>query len=144
MSREDDLAAVVAAWVRKAEHDLTAAGRILRVPRGCPTDAVCFHAQQCVEKYLKGLLTSYGRPFPRTHELKVLWELLPLLGRPGLTPEEQEALTDYAAATRYPGEQEDVPRAEALRAVRIARRVRREVRAMLPPASTRHPHSKRG
>jgi HEPN domain-containing protein len=116
----------------------------MRVPRGCPTDAVCFHAQQCVEKYLKALLTLFGKAFPRTHELTVLWELLPLMARPTLTPEEQETLTDYAAATRYPGEQEDVPRAEALRAVRIARRVRREVRTMLPSAAIGKPKSKRG
>ena len=28
----------------------------LRMGKDCPTDTVCFHAQQCAEKYLKALL----------------------------------------------------------------------------------------
>ncbi len=32
-------------------------------------DAVCFHAQQCAEKYLKAYLAEHDVPFPRTHML---------------------------------------------------------------------------
>jgi HEPN domain-containing protein len=33
-----------------------------------------FHAQQCVEKYLKALLVAPGLAFPRTHDLTALDE----------------------------------------------------------------------
>ncbi len=53
MPEQDRILIVVAEWVEKAEHDLAAAACTLRMKRGCPTDAVCFHAQHCIEKYLK-------------------------------------------------------------------------------------------
>ncbi len=96
-----------------------------------PTDTVCFHAQQCVEKYLKALLVLEEIDFPRTHDLEKLVSLLPARARAGLSNEEQAKLTEYAAAARYPGWGE-IPLAEARRAVAIARRVRREIRRLLP------------
>jgi HEPN domain-containing protein len=32
-------------------------------------DAVCFHCQQCVEKYLKALMEELGHTVPKTHFL---------------------------------------------------------------------------
>jgi len=43
-------------WVEKAEGDLATAKREIRVRKAPNFDAVCFHAQQCAEKYLKALL----------------------------------------------------------------------------------------
>lgn len=48
-------------WVDKAEGDATVAERELAAPNPV-SDAVCFHAQQCVEKYLKGVLEERGSP----------------------------------------------------------------------------------
>jgi len=28
----------------------------LKMGRDCPTDTVCFHSQQCIEKYIKAFL----------------------------------------------------------------------------------------
>jgi HEPN domain-containing protein len=39
--------------VTKAEGDFLTAGRELRARKSPNYDAVCFHAQQCAEKYLK-------------------------------------------------------------------------------------------
>src|SRR3954469_13891213 len=39
-------------------------------------NAVCFHYQQCAEKYLKALLEELDRPIPRTHILRDLLALL--------------------------------------------------------------------
>lgn len=41
---------ILSEWVRKAEHDVEAAKRIMAVEEGCPHDTVCFHCQQAVEK----------------------------------------------------------------------------------------------
>jgi len=53
MSDQTDRGRVVAEWVRKAENDIRNAEYTLTMGEDCPYDTVCFHAQQCVEKYLK-------------------------------------------------------------------------------------------
>ncbi len=123
--------AVARQWMQKAENDLTNAAFTLQLGKDCPTDTVCFHAEQCVEKYLKALLVANGLDFPRTHQIAQLLVLIPQNNRPLLSPEEQELFTDYAVSTRYPGDYEHIPLKEAREAVRIAKRVRREARATL-------------
>jgi HEPN domain-containing protein len=124
-------------WVQKAENDLQTATYTLQLGEEGPTDTICFHAQQCIEKYLKALLVLHGIEFPRTHNLGVLIARLPQQIRPQLTPEEQERLTDYATTTRYPGDYEPIPLGEAKSAVRLARRARRNIRKHLPRQATR-------
>lgn len=130
--RESERALAVARdWVRKAENDLTNAAHTLKLGADGPTDTVCFHSQQCVEKYLKALFVLRGVDFPRTHDLEKLVSLLPAGARASLTAGEQAKLTEYAAGARYPGSGE-IPYTEAKRAVAIARRARREIRRALP------------
>jgi HEPN domain-containing protein len=57
MNVPPEVVEVLRQWVRKAEHDIEAANRIMAIEDGCPFDTVCFHCQQAAEKYLKGLLT---------------------------------------------------------------------------------------
>jgi len=43
-------------------------------------DAICFHAQQCAEKYLKAWLIEAAAAFPRVHDLEAVADLcLPTL-----------------------------------------------------------------
>lgn len=123
-------------WVTKAESDLRAAIYLLEPRAEQPTEAVCFHAQQCAEKYVKALLVFRGIDFPKTHDLEKLAALLPASLRPRLTPEEERRFIGYATAARYPGSGE-IPLAEARRAVALARRVRREIRRVLPRETLR-------
>ena len=127
---------VVREWVAKAESDLRAAVYLLEPRVEQPTEAICFHAQQCAEKYVKALLVLRSTDFPRTHDLEKLTALLPAALRPRLTIEEQRRLIGYATVARYPGSGE-IPITEARRAVAMARRVRREIRRRLPPACVR-------
>ncbi len=127
---------VVAEWVAKAEEDLTTAAHTLKLGQSCPTSTVCFHAQQAVEKYLKAYLASQGTPFPKTHEIEELVARMPVDTRPALSLEEQALLTEYAVGTRYPGWR-DVPLAEAQEAVKLARRVRKHLRSLLPKEALR-------
>jgi len=136
MPDPEKIATVVSEWVAKAENDLKAATISLRAGRECPTDAVCFHAQQVVEKYLKALLTAHGKPFPKTHNIGKLVELLPASARVNLSEDEQDILTDYATGARYPGWGE-ISLADSRKAVAIARRLRREVRRLLPSQAVR-------
>lgn len=135
LALDPDVLAVILQWVEKAEHDLTTASYTLRLRANCPTDTVCFHAQQCVEKYLKALLVLNDVDFGRTHHISALLSLLPPSIRPQMTPEEQERFTEYAVTTRYPGDYDPITREEAKQAVQIARRVRNQVRRRLPTAA---------
>lgn len=134
---------VIQQWVQKAENDLQTATHTLQLGEDCPTDTVCFHAQQCIEKYLKALLVLHEIEFPRTHNLGVLIARLPQHTRPRLTPEEQEQLTEYATTTRYPGDYEPISVTEAKQAVRLARRVRQAMRKQLPRQATKRLSSRK-
>jgi len=131
MPERENVVRVVREWVAKAENDLKNAVHSLKLGEDCPTDTVCFHAQQCVEKYLKALLVLSGIDFPRTHDIEEIVALLPGPASVSLTVQEQRELTRYATGARYPF-WPDIPLREARHAVALARRVRNEARKLLP------------
>lgn len=137
MSADAEVLRVVRGWVSKAENDLRTAVHTLKLEARCPTDTVCFHAQQCVEKYVKALLVLQSVPFPKTHDLGVLLRSLPEAWQPDLAPDQIRRLTDYATVTRYPGDYEPVTLDETRLAIKVARKVRRHARALLPKAKRR-------
>jgi HEPN domain-containing protein len=120
-------------WVRKAEHDLEAASRILAIEEGCPADTVCFHCQQAAEKYLKCLLTFLGIEAPRSHDLRALAALLPAEIRFPLRPEELAELNPYAVNVRYADDWREPHLDDAKRALALALQVRAAVLELLPP-----------
>jgi HEPN domain-containing protein len=110
-------------WIAKAEGDFATATRELRARRSPNYDAVCFHAQQAVEKYLKAFLQERGVDFPKTHNLIELLELcLPLDPTFEFQRDVLVELDRYAVRYRYPGETAEKVEAraafEASRAVR--------------------------
>ena len=114
---------VASFWLRRARSDLLLGTAALETTGVLPEDA-CFHAQQCVEKALKGLLCHLGIPFPRTHVLEVLLDLLQANGVS--VPDAVDkafALSQYAVQTRYPGEWEPVTSEEAASALQQAGQV---------------------
>ncbi len=114
-------------WIEKAEGDYRTAIREMRARTGPNYDAVCFHAQQCAEKYLKAFMQSSGEVAPLIHHLIRLLERCKAhapafeLIRPEL-----EALNDYAVDIRYPGDR--AAKEEARDAVRAMKAVRRFIR----------------
>jgi HEPN domain-containing protein len=116
-------------WVRKAENDRALA--IQASQSKTPLhDGVCFHCQQCAEKYLNGVLVELGLPVPKTHDLDGLLTLLrtdyPSLRsfRRGLI-----FLSDFAVDTRYPGN--NASKRQAVAALRWMERVRTACRTIL-------------
>jgi HEPN domain-containing protein len=90
-------------WVSKADGDRRVA--IKEMGSGDPVyDAVCFHAQQCVEKYLKAALEEAGVSSPKSHDLLLLYEktkgIYPDLE---LNRDELATLSFYSVDVRYPG-----------------------------------------
>ncbi len=137
MPAPDPLIEAIREWLCKADNDLLTAAHTLTLGANCPTDTVCFHVQQCVEKYIKALLVYRSTPFAKTHNIRELRELLPPRLRPKLDAKMQARLTTFAVAIRYPTLGSNVSLKEARRAVEIARRVRREIRRHLPRAALR-------
>jgi len=135
MNERPELQQEARRWVAKAEHDLRNAEYVLGMPRGCPTDTVCFHCQQAAEKYLKALLISRGIDFPRTHDLVLLRGRAEETGELTLRLEELQPLNRYSVEARYPGDWEPIELHEATEALAMARGVRDAVRALLPPAA---------
>ena len=62
--------------VRKAESDWVVIKRLQQPLIPAVYDPICFHAQQCIEKYLKAWLQEANIRPPRTHELNVLLNLI--------------------------------------------------------------------
>ncbi len=67
------------------------------------TDSIFgFHCQQAVEKLLKAWLSLSGVAFPRTHDLRILFDLAEDIDPQAVaTFRELEDLTDYGVQFRY-------------------------------------------
>ena len=127
----DEIIAKVRQWMAHADDDMRVARHTLTLPDECPYRLVAYHAQQCVEKYLKAYLVLRGIDFPLTHNIARLLELCS--GQSAWAEElrDAEELTPFAIAARYPGDDEPVSDAEARRAVDIAARAREKIRIAL-------------
>jgi HEPN domain-containing protein len=116
-------------WLRKADADLRSARRLLGI-KPADHDIVCFHCQQAFEKFVKGLLNERGIPFPKTHVLEDLVDLL-LPSDPNFRSLRANAvrLTRYAVEYRYPGVVANKQMAKT--ALAAAEQVRAEIRRRL-------------
>ena len=104
----------VAEWVSKAEGDFLTAGRELRARKSPNYDAVCFHAQQCAEKYLKAVLQENDKRIPKIHFLlELLAMVLKFDGSYEFLKADLEVLEDYAVKFRYPGDLAEKNQAQA-------------------------------
>ena len=117
-------------WIGKAEGDFTSANRECRARRAPNYDSACFHAQQCIEKYMKARLHEAGIPVEKTHNLVRLLDLL--LAVEPLWESMRNSLAvlnSYAVSFRYPGESAD--KESAHDALSICRGLRQQMRTSL-------------
>lgn len=132
MIEQPELVQIIRQWIDLAEEDKRNAEHTLTLQEDCPLRTVCFHCQQCVEKYLKALLSLKSIPFPKTHDLGTLLSLIPPDLSLDVSRLDVETLTQYAVEARYPGWPEPVTRHEADHAFGIMIEVRKTLRALLP------------
>src|SRR5947209_2772810 len=117
-------------WVDKAEADYAAALLLRRSRKKHTRDIVCFHLQQCVEKYLKARLDEAGIAFPKTHDLEKLLDLIVVVEPTWNALRSKFAsITDYAVEVRYPGRTTTTAEARSLLAatIRIRALIRRSI-----------------
>lgn len=112
-------------WFMKADNDLKV-GRDELMSDNPVTDAICFHMQQCVEKYLKGYLVFYGKEIERTHNIsRILRECMDLdVSFSAIDNPDVDRLTLYATELRYPDDFYMPSLDEAREAIRQAETVR--------------------
>jgi HEPN domain-containing protein len=115
-------------WILKAEEDFAVMMTLAR-PRKKPLwSPLCFHAQQCAEKYLKARLNEASIQYFKTHDLEqLLNQVMPIeplwaAFRPSL-----KQLSDSAVLPRYPGN--FYTKTEAQRALKTCKAFRKEARA---------------
>lgn len=117
-------------WIDKSEEDYKSA--LLLHGKGL-SDSVCFHCEQCIQKYLKALLIYHKIHFPKTHDLRELLKLL-IDKTPDLEKirDDLEVLNPYSVGFRYPGisayEEEEK---ECITAMETARRALRQKLGLL-------------
>lgn len=130
MKEKNDL---IRLWITKAENDLITAEHSLNIKPKPPVDIICFHAQQCAEKYLKAYLTYQDIEFEKTHDIG---ELVYLCSSKNLEFESiydmVKELTPFAVEIRYPGIYDDITLQDAVEAVEIARKTKDFVLKKLP------------
>ena len=118
---------VVREWLQKAEEDYNAVVKLEPAETPC---VICFHCQQCIEKYLKAFLTACGEIPPPTHNLirlnstateyeKSLDAIYDFL----------EELNPYSVAIRYPGM--SVTSEDAERAIEIMNNLRLRLKDLI-------------
>jgi HEPN domain-containing protein len=117
-------------WVVKAESNYDQANLAMYAAEVPLRDGVCFHCQQCAEKYLKAFLTENLVEFPRTHPLLPLLDLcLPFDPAFSDLRSDTASLENYAVAVRYPGLKVTQEMAES--ALAAANRIRAFIRRKL-------------
>ncbi len=90
------------------------------------TEAICFHCQQTVEKYLKAYLISNNFDFGKTHNLEYLIELCSKHDK-GFRRIDVGNLSFYAVEIRYPDDSYVPTVKEARESIRIAKRIKKFV-----------------
>ncbi|MCL0048137.1 HEPN domain-containing protein [Dehalococcoidia bacterium] len=134
MKEKTDL---VKAWIKKAENDLKTAKDELNT-KGPALDTVCFHAQQCAEKYLKAFLVHHEIEFEKIHDLGDLLTLASRIDNSFLTLLELgKKLTPYAVEIRYPLLLEEPTMEEAEEAIEMAIKIKEFVLSRLPVENER-------
>lgn len=116
-------------WIEKAEEDYNAAKWLQQSPNPLH-NSICFHVQQCIEKYLKAWLQEANIHTPRTHNLQ---ELLNLIVRTLPTwarwQPDFKRITTYAVDPRYPGDSRTTE--DTQHAMHVCTEVRQAVRTQL-------------
>ncbi len=112
-------------WIIKAENDFKIGKDEMETDKPV-TDMVCFHMQQCAEKYLKAFLIFNGKEIRKTHDISEIINQCKKIDPSfsDLLEITADILTQYAIEIRY-GEMFYFPSVEeARKAIEIAEKVK--------------------
>lgn len=121
---------LVEEWIYKAEEDFESALHLVKKDRKPVPDSICFHCQQCIEKYLKAFLILNNIEPPEIHDLQRLKAICSNVDESfEEIGEELDILSAYAVNFRYPGEVATVE--EANEAFLVMKKVHKFIRYRL-------------
>ncbi len=122
-------------WIMRADDDLRLA-ELIQKDNDPAYWAIAFHAQQCAEKALKGLLTFHDIRAGKTHDIEKLLRLSsPVVDELERFTEQAKTLSVYAVDSRYPVPHGDISNNEAIEAIETARKIFECVLNALPDLS---------
>ncbi|MBL8025855.1 MAG: HEPN domain-containing protein [Fibrobacteres bacterium] len=119
-------------WVIKAEHDLKN-GRDQLATENPATDTICFHMQQCAEKYLKAFIVAKDKKPARTHVISGLLQICLEMDSEfqTLIDADCNTLTQYGVLIRYPDDFYEPTKEETILAIKLAEQAKEFVLAKL-------------
>jgi HEPN domain-containing protein len=112
-------------WITKAENDLKVCIHEINYQEPV-IDAICFHAQQCVEKYLKAYLVFHQQYFRKTHNIEEITNLCKKIDQDFdlIFKIKADEITIYATELRYSDDLIMPSIEEAKEAIAIAEKVK--------------------
>ncbi|MFH0797189.1 MAG: HEPN domain-containing protein [Candidatus Omnitrophota bacterium] len=109
---------LVEEWIIKARNDLKSV-EILYREKG-PSDTICFHCHQSIEKFIKAYLVAKNIHFEKIHSLWNLAKLCATKDKEFLNSEEELKLLDaYYIESRYPPEIKIYSRQECKKVLKL-------------------------
>ena len=94
-------------WFSEAVEEHLVA-KVLAEHERVPARAACFHSHLAAEKSLKAVVILRGIPFPKSHDLIRLAQLLPPDDRARFDPNDLAELNPWTMEGRYPADLGDI------------------------------------
>ncbi len=115
-------------WIERANGDLKI-GKDEFKETDPVTEAISFHMQQCVEKYLKSFLIFHNKKIRKTHDITELINECSDIENDfnSLYDFDVDRLTEYAVETKYPGYSVIPSNEETQTAIKVAEKVKKFV-----------------
>ncbi len=112
-------------WIQRAEQDFKLVNIVLdsNDPQ-IPFNLMCYHCQQCVEKYLKAYIIFLGLSYPKTHNISQLIAVASKVDEGIIELNSTDILTGYAIESRYPDDYYMPSAEEAHEAIRMVKTVK--------------------
>ena len=100
-----DVSNEVLEWEHFAEMDYITANHLDKTLYPKPMEIICYHCQQCAEKYLKALTEYLGKEIEKTHDLgNLATTISESIEVPQTVLVSCAKLTQYGVKIRYPQE----------------------------------------
>lgn len=123
-SMDEKTLGIVKLWFKKAQSDFRTIENNFKSDDP-PTDAICFHAQQAIEKTLKGTLIYFGEHISKTHDLvSLLTNISKHIPELKKFENDLDEISHFGVEVRYPDIFYEPSLEEAKKASQIAYKVK--------------------
>ena len=111
-------------WLKYAQHDMDIASHLNEIYRPYPTNTICLHSQQSVEKAYKAILAYHDVKIPKIHDIRKLQEET-IKCEPNVSIDAKIAdkITMFAVESRYPDRVFDFTEEDAKLGLKYAKQV---------------------